>query len=456
MPATFKLILAARADSDGLFDVRLRITADRVVRYQNTGISLPEKQWNPNATLLTKNWVRTAHKKHDAYNKDLLRWHDRAQQLAQDNPGWGADQLKATLRNGDLDPAAPDFIKFCHQQLDAEQKLVDEAHARRRPTVGLSQGSIGVRRPTVNKFAAWHGVDSQGKQKPLPFPLLTGELLKKYELYLLHTVGNAATTTVKELKTLRIFITKAIRAKLIKPQDDPMHFYEYPVGKAKRVWLEEDEVVNFETAPLPPAAHLARTVYFIQHYAHGSRIGVILRLKWKDRAHGRLKFVMDKGGQEKNVEETPELTALLDSLLPADGRPRPEAYILPYLPDNFEQLHPHKQIQLMKNKLTTINGHLRRAAKNLSIEKRVSSHVARRTLATLGERALGGDLRATGGMLGHRRTSTTEIYLRGMDTTQLDTASRTVYDALRAGKTQVKQTSDTSSTSASDEAEKAA
>jgi len=94
MPATFKLILAAKSDSDGLFDVRLRIIVDRVVRYQNTGISLPEKQWNPNATLLTKNWVRTAHKKHDTYNKDLLRWHDRALQLAQDNPGWGADQLK--------------------------------------------------------------------------------------------------------------------------------------------------------------------------------------------------------------------------------------------------------------------------------------------------------------------------------------------------------------------------
>ena len=230
-----------------------------------------------------------------------------------------------------------------------------------------------------------------------------------------------------------------------------MHFYEYPTGKTKRVWLEKEEVVNLEITPLPPAAHLARTVYFIQHYAHGSRVGVILRLKWKDRANGRLKFVMDKGGFEKDVEESPELTALLDSLLPASGRPRPDAYILPYLPANFEQLHPQLQVKLMKNKLTTINDHLRRIAKNLGIDKRMSSHVARRTLATLSERALGGDLRATGGLLGHRRTSTTEIYLRGMDTTQLDTASRTVYEALRAGKTQVKQNSDARTAPAPDD-----
>ena len=230
MPATFKLVLAAKSDSDGLFDVRLRITADRVVRYQNTGVALAEKQWNPNATLLTKNWVRTAHKNHDAYNKDLLRWHSRAHELAQDNPGWGADQLKAALRNGDIDPKAPDFLAFCHERLDAEQALLDAAHAKRQLTTGLAQGTIDVRRPVVKKFADWWGAG-----KPLPFPLLTTELVKKYEHYLLTSLGNAASTTSKNLKTLHIFIVDAIRAKKLKPQDDPMLYYEYPTGKTKRV-----------------------------------------------------------------------------------------------------------------------------------------------------------------------------------------------------------------------------
>lgn len=450
MPATFKLVLAAKADSDGLFDVRLRITADRVVRYQNTGVALPEKQWNPNATLLTKNWVRTAHKKHDTYNKDLLRWHDRAQQLAQENPAWGADQLKAALRNGDIDPAAPDFIAFCHKRLDAEQKLLDDAHAKRRPTTGLAQGTIDVRRPVVNKFATWHG-------KPLPFPLFTTELVKKYEHYLLTQLGNAPSTASKNLKTLHIFIVDAIRAKQMKPQDDPMLYYEYPTGKTKRVWLEQPEVINFETVTLPPAQNLARTVYFLQHYAHGSRIGVILRLQWKDRAHGRLRFTMDKGGHEKDVEETPELTALLDSLRPADGKPpKPTAYILPYLPANFEQLHPRDQLTITKRETSKINANLKRCMARLGIDKKMSSHVARRTLATLGERALSGDIRATGGLLGHKRTSTTEVYLRDMDSHAVDAAARTVYAALNAGKTQVKQTSNTEPEQASDSDEKAA
>jgi integrase len=451
MPATFKLVLAAKADSDGLFDVRLRITADRVVRYQNTGISLPEKQWNAKATLLTKNWVRTAHKNHDTYNKDLLRWHDRAQQLAQDNPGWGADQLKATLRNGDIDPSAPDFIKFCHERLDEEQALLDAAHAKRRPTTGLAQGTIDVRRPVVRKLATWHG-----EGKPLPFPLLTPELIKKYERYLLTDVGNDPSTVSKNLKTLHIFVADAVRAKKMKPQEDPFLYYEYPTGKGKQVWLEKAEVSDFELVQLPPAQHLARTVYFLQHYAHGSRIGVILRLRWRDYTHGRLKFTMDKGGAEKDVEVTPELAALLDSLRPAEGTPSPTQYILPYLPTNFDQLHPREQLTITKRETSAINANLKRAMNRLGIDKKLSSHVARRTLATLGARALSGDLQATGGLLGHRRTSTTEIYLRDMDTFEVDAAARTVYEALRAGKTQVKQASDTEPGSVSDSSEKAA
>jgi len=83
LPITFKLTLAPKADSDGLHDVRLRrITVNRVSRFQNTGIALALKQWNEKATLLTKNWVRTAHRNHADYNANLLCWLDRAQQLA--------------------------------------------------------------------------------------------------------------------------------------------------------------------------------------------------------------------------------------------------------------------------------------------------------------------------------------------------------------------------------------
>jgi integrase/recombinase XerD len=441
MPATFKIVLAAKPDSDGLFDVRLRITVNRITRFQNTGVAITDKQWNPKATERTENWVRTAHRQHETYNKDLVRWLTRAHNLVQENPGWDADQLKAALRNGDVDPNAGDFIAFCHKRLDEEQALLDAAHAKRQPTTGLAQGTIDVRRPVVKKLATWH-------RGPLPYPLLTPELMKKYERYLLTELGNDPSTVSKNLKTLHIFVVDAIRAKHLKPHADPFLYYEYPVSKSKQVWLEQKEVVDFETVPLPPQQHLARTVYFLQHYCHGSRIGVMLRLRWRDVAHGRLRFTMDKGGTEKSVEVTPELQALLDSLRPADGKaPKPTAYILPYLPAEFDKLHPREQLTITKRETSAINANLKRVMRRLGIEKKLSSHVARRTLATLGARALSGDLVATGGLLGHKRTSTTEIYLRDMDTFEVDAAARTVYAALRAvvpGTTPVQHESDSS------------
>lgn len=443
MPATFKITLADSADADGLHDVRLRITVNRATAFTNTGVAVAEKYWNPKATLDKENWIKTAHREHAQYNKELLSWYNRARKLAATYPTWSAKQLKGALRNGDIDPAAPDFFAFCRRRLAQEQELIDKAYREGKMSAGWTQGTIDSRRPIIDKLEAWYARECHSKTPvPLQLPALTDDLIKKYERYLLVELGNAGTTTVKNLKTLHTFIRELIRAKLLTPDKDPMALYDFPEAKPKRVWLDKQEVVNFETVPLTKHRHMARTVYYLQYYAHGSRIGAILRLKWKDRTGGRIKFIMDKGGRVKEVEESPALTVLLDSFLPADNKaPDPEAYILPYLPANFETLHPRDQLEQMKQMTSKINRNLKSAAKQYGIEKKLSSHVARRTLANLSDRILKSDLRAVGGLLGHTNTRTTQIYLQNMDTWEVDENARTVYQAL--GTTSVQQHPDT-------------
>ncbi|MCC3159477.1 tyrosine-type recombinase/integrase [Hymenobacter sp. 15J16-1T3B] len=433
MPATFKIVLAAKADSDGLFDVRLRVTADRVVRYLNTGVAVAAKHWNPKATLDKENWIKTSHHDHAEHNETLYSWVRRGKKLATAHPDWSADQLKATLQNGDIDPAAPDFLTFCYRRLDAEQATLDEAHRKGRETTGWSQGTIDGYRPVINKLAAWLG------GKPLPLPLLTTELVQRYQQHLERDLDNGPTTTNKNLRVLHTFIREAIRAKLLTLDKDPMALYDFPTPKPKRVWLTREELDELAAATLAPAQHAARTVFLLQYYAHGSRIGAILKLKWKDRRGGRLRFVMDKGGRVKEVEETEELQGLLDTFTPAPGQPRPhpESYILPFLPADFEQLHPKQQLETIKRETAKINMNLARAAARLKWTKRFSSHVSRRTLATFSERLLKGDLRQVGGLLGHTNTRTTQLYLKDLDTHVIDDAARQVYGSL--GKTQVKQ-----------------
>ncbi|WP_400190720.1 tyrosine-type recombinase/integrase [Hymenobacter sp. B81] len=431
MPATFKIVLAAKADSDGLFDVRLRITVNRVVRYLNTGVAVKAKDWNAKATTDRENWIKGSNHDHSDHNDTLFAWLRRGKKLAQAYPDWSADQLKAALSNGDLDPAAPDFFAFCRRRLAQAQVQVDDVHRRGKGAQLLSQGTIDNRSQVVEEMAKWAA-------RPLPVPRLTATKIKAYEEYLLNEVGNKANTVTKKLGILRTLIRDAIRAGLLTPDKDPMALYEFPRSKVKRVWMSREEVEVLAEAELTPTQHAARVVYFLQYYAHGSRIGAILRLKWKDRRGGRVYFLVDKGTRIKDVEETPELGALLDSLRPAGGPPDPEAYVLPYLPADFERLHPKQQLYQTRLAISRINAALGRASGSLSLGKKLTSHVARRTLATLSERILGGDLRQVGGLLAHTNTRTTQIYLQDLDTHTVDEAARTVYQAL-SGKTQVKQ-----------------
>ncbi len=418
MPATFKLVLAPRADGDGLHDVRLRVTANRVSRFLNTGVALPEKHWNPKALPDRANWVRTGHHDHGHLNAALATWLRRGHALALDNPSWAAAQFQATLRNHDFDPSAPDFIGFCRKLLAQHTGQLNAAHAQGRAGAGWGQATVEGRAAVINKLAAWHG-------GPLHLAQLTPELVKKYETYLTVAVGNNATTTVKNLKVLHLFIRHAVRARLLKPHQDPMHLYEHLPVAPQRVWLSADELALLETAPLPPRLHLARQVYFLQHYCHGSRIGAMLRLQWKDRAAGRLRFEVDKGGDAKTIEELPPLTALLDGLRPVGGPPAPTDYVLPFLPAGFAALHPAQKLDHIKRATSQINANLKRVAERLGIDKKLSSHVARRTLASLGTGTL--SLREIGGLLGHKQARTTELYVEGMDTSQVDAAARRVY-----------------------------
>lgn len=420
MPPTFKLILAPAPDREGLHDVRLRITAARIVRYLNVpGIAVAAKHWNEARSLAKPNYLRTSHREQAALEADLLTFLSRAQALGRARPQATADELKQALASGaDLVPAPvaaePDFLAFAF-----------ESHARD------DEGSFAVatcesRRSQVQKLADWW--NWQQGAKPLPISQLTEQLLSDFEAYLKRDLKNGPGTRRKTLDVLKIYIGRAIRRGVLSRHADPFTYYDLPKPAPHKVWLTEAELHALATVPLPPQQHLARTTYFIQYYLHGSRIGVVLRLQWKQRQHGTVRFLMDKGNREKVVEESAQLTALLDSLLPEQGPPDPEAYILPWLFARYEQLTPRKQLQEMKAATAAVNMNLKRVATKCGILSKLSSHSSRRTLADNADNATG-DLGLVQGMLGHHSRATTEKYTRGRDTPAVQAGARKVYES---------------------------
>jgi integrase/recombinase XerD len=184
----------------------------------------------------------------------------------------------------------------------------------------------------------------------------------------------------------------------------------------------------YEQVLLPQQQHVARLSYLLCFYLHGSRIGAVLRLKWQHRSFGRISFTMDKGDQQKTVEEVPQLTAILDALRPATGEPDPQAFILPWLDANYDHLSESDKLQAIKKATSKLNNNIRLGALKAGILKKLSTHASRRTLATESDRANRGDLGKTGSLLGHRKRSTTEIYIDTYNSAEVDAAARKVYE----------------------------
>jgi len=419
MPASFKLILAPTPDREGLHDVRLRIIQQRVVRYFNvSGVAVTPKQWNLKATTDKEDWIKTNHYEHADLNSQLFDLLRRAKKLGREQPALGADELKRLLSTGaDLAPAlvvkSADFLAFAYQSYQQDD-------------VGsFAQATCEVRRSNLNKLAAWWNW-GEG-QHPLPCDQLTEELLADFEAYLKKTLKNGPGTRRKNLQIISLYADRAIRKKLLPKGGNPVDDYPLPKADPHPVWLSDAEFAALESVALPPQQHLARTTYLIQYYLHGSRIGVVLRLQWKQRRHGAVRFTMDKGATEKLVEESPQLTALLDSLLPEDGSaPDPEAFILPWLPAGYWRQPEAKALKEIKNATATVNMNLKRAAEKAGIGVRVSTHTSRRAVASQAD-DLTGDLGIAQSLLGHSTRAMTEAYTKGRDSKAVRAGARQLY-----------------------------
>ncbi len=420
MPASFKFILAPAPDREGLHDVRLRIIVARVVRYFNVaGASIAPKHWNEKYTLEKENWIKSSHFDHGDLNDALFSLLRRAQKLARARPDLSADELKQLLSTGeDLKPAPQsvvvDFLAFGYESWHQDD-------------VGsFAQSTCEARHTTLNKLAEWWGWE-KGK-KPLPCDKLTEEWLADFDRHMKRDLGNGPGTRRKALEILHIYVKRAIKKKHLPRHADPFEEYDLPTPTPSKTWLTDEELSALETAALPQQQHLARATYFIQYYLHGSRIGVVLRLKWKQRALGVVRFKMDKGDREKVVKESPQLAALLDSFLPEDGNaPDPDAFILPWLSPGYFTMSPVKALQEMKRATAVVNMNLKRAGKKAGISTHFSSHSSRRTLADNAD-GITEDMGLVQGMLGHSARATTEKYTRGRDTPAVHRGAQKVYE----------------------------
>lgn len=173
----------------------------------------------------------------------------------------------------------------------------------------------------------------------MPVSQLTETALSDFKTFQ-RELKNGPGTRRKTLNILKIYLNQATERGVITRHANLFTCRNLPKPAPNKAWLTEAELLALVITSLPP--HLAHTAYFLPFYLHDSRVGVVLHLKWKQRAHGTVRFKMNKGDREKIVEESPQFTALLGSLRPEAGKPDPEVYELPWLYKSYKQVSPIK------------------------------------------------------------------------------------------------------------------
>jgi integrase/recombinase XerD len=392
--ATVKAVLKRDARNDGYHLVLIRITQSRKAVWVGTGVYVRPEHWNPKGSLDKCDWVKKDPMR-ETYNTAIETLIREAQTLALENRAATAAQLKTLLQGEEEEK--PDFIRFYASELE---RIKREANDR-----------------THRKYA--YIFKRLKEYAPvLPFEKLTVEWVKRYEQHVLIT--NNRNTASKHLAFVKTIIRRAVTEGLLPYADNPFLHYKLKSEKPHKAKLTKEELERIQDLDLPEnlRIHHARTAFLLQFFLAGMRIGDLLQMRWEMIEGDRLEYKSQKTNTHLSVKLVPAALKLIEPYRKAKG------FVLPFVP---EGLKPDAQQKRVESMTAIINRMLGEIAKKAGIEKKVTTHVARHSFASLAW-ANSRDIKAVSQALGHTSTRMTETYLRELSGSEQDSLLDTAFE----------------------------
>ena len=190
--------------------------------------------------------------------------------------------------------------------------------------------------------------------------------------------------------------------------------------------LDFEQLLN-RTEPESKARRSAENLhrcwrYFVFcFYARGMSFVDMAHLRKDSIRGGFVRYVRKKTGQQMEMRVTSEMQSVIDSFA---GEVQGALYIFPVIRDNG--IPPRRQYETA---LRSQNYRLKRLEAMAGIKRRISTHWARHSWASIGKQK-NVPLRVISECLGHTSEKTTRIYLDSLDNSVLDAASDTILSAI--------------------------
>jgi integrase len=400
------LELSSKKNRDGLFEIYVRIQDGNVKKRVKANIAIAKNQFKSKNHNLQ--WVRNhpnakkinADLKHilDEYNDQIFIGEKEKEVLT---PG-------LLIHNINKKENTPSLVKYFQQKIDQ--------------MLGYNQ-----KRGYIHVLKYWTAYTEKEKLGDLEFKQITVPILKGFENYL-YKKNLESSTVYGHMKRIRACFNAAIKEEVITVGDYIFKAYTMPKVKAsKKEKLDIEELKAFMNQEYPDGSIIknVQQAFLLSFNMAGVRVEDVLTLKWESVKKDRIEYEMTKTGSISSFKITPQITQILDYFKKV--KTKKGKYIVPLVDEKIAGLKSsmdEKDNEIYKkeigSKTALINKYLKKIGEDAGIEKKISSHIARHTFASIAIKKSNGDINFVQNALKHSNPKITQIYLASLDNEYLD------------------------------------
>jgi integrase len=256
----------------------------------------------------------------------------------------------------------------------------------------------------------------EGFKAGLRYADITVNFLNKYEAAMLKEGKSKATIGIY-LRSLRTIMNRADIDRKLYPFGNKKNKYAIPTGQNIKKALTKDEIsrIYFYNAEAGTTKAMAKDYWIFIYLCNGLNVKDLCLLKWKNIDGDWLRYERAKTSRTKkdgkliSVSLKPEAKAIISRWgLPSLS---PDSYLFPHL---SKGMTPEREREIYQQLTKTINKYMKLIAKELKINKEVTTYFARHSFATVLKNS-GASTEFISEALGHSGTKTTQNYLAGFE-----------------------------------------
>ncbi len=244
-------------------------------------------------------------------------------------------------------------------------------------------------------------------------------MMKAYQKYLMDEAGVCRNTSSFYMRILRAVYNKAVE-KGYTTQPHPFAKVYTGIAKTKKRAIPTESIRQMKEMPqsaLSEQQELAKDTFLMCFYLRGISFIDLAHLRKTDIKNGILHYTRSKTKQRLSLRWTTEMQAIVDKY---QSKTANSPYLFPFLvTDNSSRRQDERR--LYHNAEGRIAYHLKRLGIQLGLDGQITLYVARHSWATAA-RDTGMPISFISEALGHTSTTTTEIYLSTIRSSELDDA----------------------------------